>query len=106
MSENLETEITFEDLIDAALAQDYNKANEIFNAAISAKQSDVLDQERIKVAGQIFNGEDEEDEDVHPEEDDLEDAEDMADADDDQEDADVDGDEEDTEDDIPSEVEK
>ena len=103
MSENLETEITFEDLIDAALAQDYNKANEIFNAAISAKQDSVLDQERIKVAGQIFNGEDE---DVYPEEDDLEDVEDMDDVDDDQEDFDVDDDEEDIEDDIPSEVEK
>ena len=104
MSENLETENSFEDLVDAALAKDYNKANEIFGAAIAAKQTDLLDQERIKVAGQIFNGDD--DEDVDTEADDLEDAEDVADADDDQEDADVDGDEEDTEDDNSSEVEK
>ena len=52
------------DLVDAALAKDYNKANEIFGQAISVKLDDVMDQERIKLAGQIFNGEEEEEEDV------------------------------------------
>ena len=42
------------DLVDAALAKDYNKANEIFGSAISVKLSDVMDQERIKVSGVIF----------------------------------------------------
>ena len=60
-------------LVQAALDQDYNKANEIFGQAISVKMDDVLDQERIKVAGQIFNGEEEEDlEDIDDSEDDSE----------------------------------
>lgn len=101
MSDNVETENSFADLVDAALAKDYNKANEIFGAAIAAKQNDVLDQERIKVAGQIFNGDD--DEDV---EDDSQDAEDLADDSGDQEGIDLDDDEEDTEEDNSSEVEK
>ena len=60
------------DLVDAALAKDYNKANEIFGQAVSVKLDDVMDQERIKLAGQIFNGEEEEEEDVE----DLDDSED------------------------------
>jgi len=57
------------DLVDAALAKDYNKANEIFGQAVTVKLSDVMDQERIKIAGQIFNGDADEDEDVDDEED-------------------------------------
>jgi len=98
MSDNVETENSFADLVDAALAKDYNKANEIFGAAISAKQNDVLDQERIKVAGQIFNGVEDEEE--------VEDSEDLADGDGNQEDIDLDDDSEDTEEDNSSEVEK
>ena len=98
MSDNVETENSFADLVDAALAKDYNKANEIFGAAIAAKQNDVLDQERIKVAGQIFNGVEDEEE--------VEDSEDLADGNGDQEDIDLDGDSEDTEEDNSSEVEK
>ena len=61
------------DLVDAALAKDYNKANEIFGQAVSVKLDDVMDQERIKLAGQIFNGEEEEDvEDPDDSEDDSE----------------------------------
>ena len=51
------------------LAKDYNKANEIFGQAVTVKLSDVMDQERIKIAGQIFNGDADEDEDVDDEED-------------------------------------
>ena len=98
MSDNVETENSFADLVDAALAKDYNKANEIFGAAIAAKQNDVLDQERIKVAGQIFNGVEDEEE--------VEDSEDLADDSGDQEDIDLDDDSEDTEEDNSSEVEK
>jgi len=60
-------------LVDAALAKDYNKANELFGQAISVKLDDVMDQERIKIAGQIYNGEEEEDvEDPDDSEDDSE----------------------------------
>lgn len=52
------------DLVQAALDKDYNKANEIFGQAISVKLDDVMDQERIKIAGQIYNGEEPEDEDI------------------------------------------
>jgi len=55
-------------LVQAALDKDYNKANEIFGDAISVKLNDVMDQERIKLAGQIYNGEPEDEEDeIDPE---------------------------------------
>ena len=79
-------------LVDAALAKDYNKANEIFGQAISVKLDDVMDQERIKLAGQIFNGEEpeEEEEDVE----DLDDSEDDSEVEDTEAEVDVDDDEE------------
>ena len=42
--------------------QDFNKANEIFGDMMTVKMSDMLDQEKIKLAGQIYNGEDPDDE--------------------------------------------
>lgn len=86
------------DLVDAALAKDYNKANEIFGSAISVKLSDVMDQERIKVSGVIFNG-DEEDED------DMEDDEDVSDDDDNVEDPDLEDDSEDDDEDDQEDLE-
>ena len=65
------------DLVDAALAKDYNKANEIFGSAISVKLSDVMDQERIKISGQIFNGDAEDEDDMEDDEDDEGDMEDF-----------------------------
>ena len=61
---------TIEDLVQYSLAQDYNKANEIFGNVITTKLSDVLDQEKIKLAGQIYNDEPAEEEE--PEEEDFE----------------------------------
>ena len=56
-----------QDLVQHALDQDYNKANKIFNDVITVKLKDVLDQEKVKMADQVYNGvedpEDEEDED-------------------------------------------
>ena len=50
------------DLIQHALDQDYNKANKVFGSLMGVKINDTLDQEKIKLADQIFNGvEDEED---------------------------------------------
>ena len=45
------------DLIQYALDQDYNKASEVFGDVMSVKISDLLDQEKVKLAGQIYNGE-------------------------------------------------
>ena len=83
MSENLElddNEVEVQEnplagLVDAALAKDYNKANEIFGQAISVKLDDVLDQERIRLSGAIYNGTEDEDEeeDIDEEDPDLED---------------------------------
>ena len=72
MSEEQEViEPSFEvtDLIQHALDQDYNKANKVFGDMMGVKVNDLLDQEKIKLADQIFN-------DVDPEEDDEEDDED------------------------------
>ena len=83
------------DLVDAALAKDYNKANEIFGQAITVKLDDVMDQERIRLSNAIYNASDEEDE----EDEDMEDSEDVSDDEGNMDDGDGDdlGDEEDAE---------
>lgn len=105
MSDNVETveaeevQLTFADMVDAAINKDYNKANEIFGQEISVKLGDVLDQEKIKIASQMFNGgDDEEDneEDVDVDETDSEDEDNL-------DDADVDNDPESDEDDVEDE---
>ena len=50
------------DLIQQALDQDFNKANHTFADVMTVKLSDVLDQEQIKLADQVYNGVDPEDE--------------------------------------------
>lgn len=52
-----------QDLIQHALDQDYNKANNTFGEIMTVKMSDLLDQEKIKLAGQIYNGEEPDEED-------------------------------------------
>ena len=44
------------DLVQHALAQDFNKANKIFGDLMGTKIQDALDQEKIKLADQIYNG--------------------------------------------------
>lgn len=64
-AEDLQQEVEtspYHDLINHALNQDFNKANEIFGDMMTVKMSDMLDQEKIKLAGQIYNGEDPDDE--------------------------------------------
>ena len=62
------------DLVQHALAQDYNKASQAFGDAMTVKLNDVMDQEQIKLANQFYNNaEDEED---------LADEQDVADEDD------------------------
>ena len=46
-----------ESFIDAVAQQDFNQANSVFNDMIGQRMSDALDQEKIAVAGQIFNNE-------------------------------------------------
>ena len=52
-----------EDLVQAAMNQDYTTANEIFNDMMSDKVSDALDQEKISIANQLYNGGEPEDDD-------------------------------------------
>ena len=60
------------DLVQHSLDQDYNKANKIFNDVIQVKLSDVLDQEKIKLANQLYNGQPVEADDTEGDEDQLE----------------------------------
>ena len=46
-----------EDMIQASLDQDYNKASKVFGDLMGTKLNDALDAEKIKIAGQIYNGE-------------------------------------------------
>ena len=59
---------TIEDLVKHSLAQDYNKANEVFGTVMTTKLADVLDQTKMKLAGQIYNGDPEDEEDIEDEE--------------------------------------
>lgn len=45
-----------DDMIQHALNKDYNKANQIFQDIMGAKVNDMLDQEKIRLADQIYNG--------------------------------------------------
>ena len=87
MSENLkqmpDDVDTIEDLVKFSLEKDYNKANEVFGNVMTIKMNDVLDQAKTKIAGQIYNG-DPEDEEIEDEIDGdaTESAEDVGDAED------------------------
>lgn len=81
-----------EQLILQAQDQDFAKAGNTFSDIMAQKMNDALDQERIKVSGQIYNGlevDDEVEEEEEFEEDEV-DAEDEADTDDADEDSDDD----------------
>tara|TARA_Y200000002_G_C22295725_1_gene502383 strand:- start:203 stop:511 length:309 start_codon:yes stop_codon:yes gene_type:complete len=88
------------DLIQNALDQDYNKASEVFGDIMTDKVSDILDQAKVALAGQMFNGEEPDDEqldlDFEPEDDEvLDDETDAEDSEEDEIDFDADvGDEE------------
>ena len=60
---------TIEDLIQHSLAQDYNKANEVFGNVMTTRVADLLDQQKVKIAGQIYNDEPEDQEDPLEDED-------------------------------------
>ena len=77
--ENAENETnSIQDLIKASLEKDYNNANKIFGEVMTIKMSDLLDQEKVKMADQIYNGveeEPEEDPELNDEEETEEDSE-------------------------------
>tara|TARA_B100000963_G_scaffold98104_1_gene84730 strand:+ start:1902 stop:2246 length:345 start_codon:yes stop_codon:yes gene_type:complete len=76
---------TIEDLVKHSLAQDYNKANEVFGNVMTTKLTDVLDQTKMKLAGQIYNDEPEEEDDPLEDEDFEEDGEAETEADEEEE---------------------
>ena len=53
-----------QDLIKASLDKDYNHANKIFGEVMTIKMSDLLDQEKVKMADQVYNGVPEEEEPI------------------------------------------
>ena len=72
---NLPNEVgTIEDLVQHSLNQDYNKANQVFGNLMTVKMDDMLNQEKAKIANQIHNHINPEDEEINDE--DLEEVED------------------------------
>lgn len=72
------------DLIQNALDQDYNKANKVFGDIMGLKVQDILDQEKIRIADQMYNDAPEEEQleldlEDEPIEDDVDELEDDAD---------------------------
>lgn len=51
-----ESRSKIEDMIDKAYAADYNAANDIMNSLLQQKQADALDQAKISMANQVYNG--------------------------------------------------
>ena len=58
-----------EDLVQAAMNQDYTAASDIFSDVMGEKMSDALEQEKIAVASSVYGDDEIEDEDL---EDDVE----------------------------------
>jgi len=52
--------MSIEDLIDDITRQNFAKAEPHFHTILQSKVDDALEAEKVKVAGQIFNGEEEE----------------------------------------------
>ena len=46
---------TIEDLVKHSLAKDYNKANQTFGNLMTVRMDDMLNQEKVKIADQIYN---------------------------------------------------
>ena len=86
--ENTEKETNpIQDLIKASLAKDYNNANKIFGEVMTIKMSDLLDQEKVRMADQVYNGAEEEKEELDDEDiEELEDEEENEELEDEEED--------------------
>jgi hypothetical protein len=103
MSE-VEVSNPIEDLVQHALDQDYNKANQVFGDLMGQKLNDILDQKKVEVAGQIYNDIDPEDEEDY--EDDETDAAEELDSDEELEDDDESDSEEEYDDDTEEDDEE
>ena len=60
------------ELIQQAMDQEYNQANKTFGDIMTVKMSDLLDQEKVRLADQIYNGvepDDQDEEDIMGDED-------------------------------------
>lgn len=64
-----------EDLINNVMNQDFSAAGPTFNELMNDRVADALEQEKIAVAGQIFNGEEPEEEQLEFDLDDIDDDE-------------------------------
>ena len=86
--ERLDDPNYIQDLIKASLDKDYNHANKIFGEVMTIKMGDLLDQEKVRLADQIYNGvpEEEEEEVEVDDEDKMEDPEDEVEEENDDED--------------------
>ena len=62
-----ETGNHIQDLIKAALEKDYNNANKTFGEVMTIKMSDLLDQEKIRMTDQVYNGVEEDEEELEDE---------------------------------------
>ena len=60
------------DMIDLAYSQDFNKATEIFNDQIGDRVTAVLDQEKIALADEMFNDQEEHDDQEEYDDEELE----------------------------------
>ena len=54
------------DMIDKALDDDFNKANNAFSDIMTIKLNDLLDQEKVRIADSIYNGVEDGDEEDDP----------------------------------------
>lgn len=59
-------------MIGHAMDQDWNKANKIFGDIMTMKVQDMLDQEKVRLADQIYNGAEADDEETPTDEEQLE----------------------------------
>jgi len=69
--DNEQPPVEIQNMIQHAMDQEYSQANNIFGDIMTMKLNDMLDQEKIRLADQIYNGV-EDDEDIDPDEDQLE----------------------------------
>jgi len=86
MSEEQQTN-PIEDLVQAAINQDFTAASDIFGDVMDEKMSDALEQEKIAVASSVYGDEEINDDDIEIDDEDLEfDDEDLDDEEDEVED--------------------